>query len=64
MSHVNHSVKPCPLIGPFEPGGPNLMLILLYDFTPKTARSFRLTPAALRLELRTIPDCSKNSKTF
>ena len=40
------------------------MLILLYDFTPKTARSFRLTPAALRLELRTIPDCSKNSKTF
>ena len=24
MSHANHSVKPCPLIGPFEPGGPNV----------------------------------------
>ena len=40
------------------------ILILLYDFRPRTARSFRLTPAAVRLELRTIPDCSKKSKTF
>ena len=47
MSHVNHSVKPCPLIGPFEPDGPNVNSHSYFQANPMSHVNHSVKPCPL-----------------